>query len=98
MAKSDGFHLGANTPRHQNHAFTREIAHLCARWSRVHHAGTIGGESAAADLRPILTPKPPGAHRPMTDTLGPSERIRVEALKLASETQDPQPPAPAPGE
>lgn len=34
----------------------------------------------------------------MTDTLGSSERIRVEALKLASETQDPQPLAPAPGE
>ncbi len=34
----------------------------------------------------------------MTDTLGPSERIRVEVLKLASETQDPQPLAPAPGE
>ena len=34
----------------------------------------------------------------MTDPLGPSERIRVEALKLASETQDPEPLATAPGE
>lgn len=34
----------------------------------------------------------------MTDTLGPSERIRVEALKLASETHHLQPLAPAPGD
>ena len=34
----------------------------------------------------------------MTDILGPPECIRVEVVKLASETQDPQPLAPAPGE
>ncbi len=34
----------------------------------------------------------------MADTLGPSERVRMEALKLAGETQDPEPLAPAPGE